>query len=54
MPAIITIHMAKTNANSMARYGACAGAMFPMPAGKIRKPVMYMPPMSMAATSPSK
>jgi hypothetical protein len=33
MPAIITVHMANTNANSIARQGECAGIMSPMPAG---------------------
>jgi hypothetical protein len=27
MPTIITVHMANTNANSIARHGVCAGTM---------------------------
>ena len=45
MPTIITVHMTKTNANSIARHGVCAGIMSPMPDGIIRNPVISMPPM---------
>jgi len=51
MPTIITDHMANTNANSMGRHAAWAGAMIPKPAGIIRNSDMSMPPMSMSAAS---
>ena len=54
MPTIITVHMANTNANSIARHGVCAGIMSPMPDGIIRKPVMSMPPMPISTESHSK
>ena len=54
MPTIITVHMAKTNANSIGRHGICAGIISPMPDGIMRKPVMSMPPMLVSAESHSK
>ena len=46
MPTIITVHMANTNANSIACDGVCVGIMSPMPDGMIRKPVRSMPPIA--------
>ena len=54
MPTIITVHMANTNANSIACHGVCAGTMSPMPDGIIRKSPMSMPPMAMSTESHSK
>jgi hypothetical protein len=54
MPTIITVHMAKTKANSIARHGISVGIISPMPDGIIRKPVISMPPISMPAESHSK
>ena len=53
MPTIITSHMTNTNANSIIRHGALAGAMIPKPAGTMRSPVMSMPPISMSTASHS-
>jgi hypothetical protein len=54
MPTIMTIHMANTNANSIARHGMSAGIINPMPDGIILNPVMSMPSMLMSAESHSK
>jgi hypothetical protein len=54
MPTIITVHMANTNANSIARHGVRAGIISPMPDGIIRKPVMSMPPVPISTDSNSK
>ena len=54
MPTIITVHMANTNANSIARHGVCTGIMSRVPAGIVRKPVMSMPPMPISTESHSK
>ena len=54
MLTIITVHMANTNANSIARHGVCAGTVCPVLDGIIRKPVMSMPPMPISTESHSK
>jgi hypothetical protein len=54
MPTIITVHMAKTKANSIARHGVGEGIISPMPDGIILKSLMSMPPISMSAESHSK
>jgi hypothetical protein len=53
MPTIITAHITNTNANSTALHGAAAGTMIPRPAGTMRTPLMFIPPMLMSAVSQS-
>jgi hypothetical protein len=54
MPTIITVHMAKTNMNSIARHGISAGTMSAIPDGITRNPVMSMPAMLMSSERHSK
>ena len=53
MPTIITDHIAKTNANSVAFQGAVAGIIRAVLAGIILNPDMSMSPMSISAASHS-
>jgi hypothetical protein len=53
MPTIITAHISKTNANSVAFQGAVVGIIRAVPAGIILNPDMSMSPMSISAASQS-
>jgi hypothetical protein len=53
MPTIITAHIAKTNANSVAFQGAVVGTIKAMPAGIIRNPDISTPAMPISAASQS-